>query len=72
MIQQRQISLVKTLVLETFPGGLWNLNPNFSFACDQREAHFSRWSVLGYEKDDRDLVPFGRSVLCDGMRGTNH
>ena len=29
MIQQRQISLVKTLVVKTFPGGLWNLNPNF-------------------------------------------
>lgn len=38
MIQQRQISLVKTLVPKTFPGGLWNLNPNFSFACDQGEA----------------------------------
>lgn len=37
MIQQRQISFEKTLVLKTFPGGLWNLNPNFSFACDQGE-----------------------------------
>ena len=71
MIQQR-ISLVKTLRLKTFPGCLWNLNPNFSFACDLGEAHFSRWSVLGYEEDDRDLVPFGRSVQCDGMRGINH